>query len=53
MTPFGSANGSPPHGAASTDSRVKGEQQVLDAEFIVGTLSNVRPDCLLQDRHAD
>jgi len=41
MGPFGSANGIPPHGAASTDSRIKGGRQVSDAEFIAGALGNV------------
>lgn len=44
MAPFGSANGSPPHGAASTDSRIKGERQVPDAEFIAGALSHVESE---------
>jgi hypothetical protein len=44
MAPFGSANGSPPHGAASTNSRIKCGRQVPDVEFIAGVLGNVGPE---------
>jgi hypothetical protein len=44
MAPFGSASGSPPHGATSTESHINGEQRVPDAERIVRTLGNTRPD---------
>lgn len=41
MAPFGLANGSPPHGVASTNSRIDGGRRVPDAECIAG---NVRPE---------
>jgi hypothetical protein len=53
MAPFGSVNGSSPHGAASTDSRIKGGRQVSDAEFIAGALGNVGPEITYSKIHAD